>query len=188
MSLSIRIICLISSLALASCGTSEKKDMVKKIRTEVNNLKTIEKKKDYLINIKDSDQAARTLVKRAEQHFGNNSPEHELARQKMIILDSLNFQRIELYFVKYGYPTIENEGQVAAYIPLFITHHITNAEQFTRVFDTLRSAYKEGDLQASEFCRLLDKMYYFKFGKQWVMEKTYSSEDRIELLIDKLQL
>ena len=176
-----------SILFFFSCLTTSKTNNTL-FDKEIENLKTIEDKKNYLEAIFEADQKLRRNGQDSEimLQYGVNSKEHIAFVKKIIKQDSINLLKIEKYLLKHGHPKLKNLGEIATCTPSVVIHHAQSYEARERNFECLYEAYLNGDNGGLPM--LLGRMYRMKYQESFRMENPFSSESEINELIAKLGL
>lgn len=156
---------------------------------EFENINSIEEQKDYLEQLLRDDQEVRQ-GQDAEimLEFGYNSKEHTEYLNKQLQRDAENLAKAELYIEKFGYPNIEELGEVASRAPWLVVHHSMSYETRVKYFPIFYQAYKDGNIGEDLFALYLGRMHRMKYGESLKMENPYRSEDEIKQLIKKLGL
>lgn len=167
------IVCVINTFY--SCKYSnDDKEQVMFDCSEVQKLTTIEQKKEFLLDIWNSDQSIRSS--------GNNT-----SYEKMNKVDGINLKKIECYLATFDYPDISWDYRLNL-APYIVIHHSSSANEKRRNFTYLRKAYNAKQLKVGDFAFYLDRLYSKENGERFDMGSSYKEEDRVEQLIKVLNL
>jgi len=160
---------------LSSC-TSFKNDLAKQIEIEINSLKTIKEKENYLVAILEIDQGQRIL--------NNKSVKVKLDSNARRIQDKINLLKIEKYLERFGHPDKASFNSNALDAPWVVIHHAEGLDVRKKHFKTIYSAYLRGDIPDNAISFYLTRMYDIKHNwkKSHFMENPYTIEEQIETL------
>lgn len=165
----IRILfCLIALLTIC-IGCDKKNEINPDFIEEVATLRSDDERRVFLEEIRISNQKSRNNIMHIESVYGYNSKERSKALQEKIIADKINLQKIELYLEKYGHPSAEVHGELAAKTPYIILYHCSNLESKQKNFEYLYKAYKKGDLRPNSFAMFLSSYYNDQFDEKYYL-------------------
>jgi len=176
------------SLFLIGCKEEIKIDYAT-IEKEIEGVKTIDDKRNYLELIFKEDQKVRgshgseIMIK-----HGVNSKKYNEYVKKQIIQDAINLVKVEKYFEKFGHPISTEVGEIATVTPWTVIHHAQTYQERERNFEIFYKAYLNGNLDAGAISMFLGRMYEMKNRKRFQMKNPYKPEDKINELIKKLNL
>jgi hypothetical protein len=155
-----------------------------KVNLEVEKLASNSDKIKYLEMVYDTDQNIRKNND-AELDLGSKAEKEHY--KKMDSIDKLNYKRVDLYLKKFGYPKKDSMSVKAASAPWLVIHH-SNLNDRRKHFKTLHKAYQEGNIDVMQFDFYLGRTYQMKFGEYPKWEGPYKPEDKVEWLIQELDL
>lgn len=182
------IILILSLIALSGCQQYDKDEEVD-VDQEIAGLKTHTEKEKYLVSIFRLDQNIRNgesseiLLK-----YGENSEELRRFYKKMDSIDRLNMKRVESYLDQFEYPDRESFSQNAIITPWLVIHHSSDIKTRKKYFQVLKRAYQNGNLTSNQFDLFLGRTYHIKNGKYPSWEGPYKPDEKIDWLIDELDL
>lgn len=96
---------------------------------------------------------------------GADSEELRAFYSRIDSIDNLNFHRVEVYLVKFGYPHIDSVSKNANLTPWLIIHHSTDVQSGKSKFKVLNEAYRCGNLNSNQFDLYLGRTYQFINGE-----------------------
>jgi len=172
-------------LLLISCVMKKSKADYEK---EVSLLTETSKQQVFLENIYDLDQKVRKDVDTIEIQYGYESKERKEAVKRIVKIDVINLQKIELYLEQYGHPTIKVHGKKASSTPWIVIHHSGTIEARERNFRYLYSAYKNENLRSGSFSMYLNRFYSMRYGERFTLPNPYREEEMIHTLLTCLDL
>lgn len=120
--------------------------------------------------------------------YGEDSEELRAFYRRMDSIDNLNFQRVEAYLEKFGYPHIDSVSQNANLTPWLVIHHSTDVQSRKSNFKVLNEAYRSGNLNSNQFDLYLGRTYQLINGEYPKTEGAYIPEEKINRLIKELNL
>ncbi|MGY3791798.1 hypothetical protein [Aquimarina sp. 433] len=165
----IRILLCLIALFTICVGCGKKDEINQDFIEEVASLRSDNERRVFLEEIRISNQKSRNNIIHIESVYGYNSKERSKALQEKIIADKINLQKIELYLEKYGHPSAEIHGELAAKTPYIILYHCSNLESKQKNFEYLYKAYKKGDLRANSFAMFLSSYYNDQFDEKYYL-------------------
>lgn len=156
----------------------------------IENLTTDALKKEYLEAIFRADQAVRDAQEefRITSRYGRDSKEYRDYLNEMNQTDFVNLQKVETYLHYYYHPSKKALGEIAALTPWVVVHHQSEYEPRIANFNHLYSGYKNSDLEEGSFSMYLARMYQMKNGERLDMGGPHKEKDKIERLIEELDL
>lgn len=149
-------------------------------------LDTIEKRNQFLEEIRRSDQKVRNDRINLEETFGYNSQQVKEAYDKMKKIDNENIHLISAYLDKYGYPTKPEYSNEAISSPYLVIHHSSTNKYRKKYFPLLYRAHKKGDFSGLAF--FLGRMHHIEFGHFMSFKNPYTEEFEIDELTKALGL
>ncbi len=158
------------------------------ITEEVQGLVDVQKRKAYLEQIYKEDNQMRDQARKLVQQYGLNSEKGEAHAAKMKAKDAELLKKVEMYFAKYGAPTIKAVGRTAALAPWAVIHHSNDYDVKVRNFKFLNAAYRSEDIAEDAFSFYLNAMYKMKYGKRYEYPGRFKEVERIDSLIHLLEL
>ena len=176
--------------ALCSLGCKDKdSENPLPINEEIAALKTLGQKNDYLEKIFRADQDIRDgrdseLVLK----YGLDSPEVKSFHSKMESIDALNLEKIELYLKEFGYPNKDSVTTEAAMAPWIVIHHSMDVDKRKGFFSVLYQAYNDGFINTDQLELYLGRTYKFEYGTYPSGEGAYDPIEKINRLIEELNL
>jgi hypothetical protein len=159
------------------------------INEEIAALKTLVQKNDYLEKIYQADQDIRD-GKSSELilKYGLDSPEVLSFNSEMDSIDRLNLKKVEFYLKEFGYPSTDSVTREAAMAPWIVIHHSTDVDKRKRFFTDLFQAYNDGFINTDQFELYLGRTYKLEFGTYPFGEGAYDPIEKINGLIEALNL
>lgn len=161
-------------------------------RNLILSLDTSVEKENFLAKIFDEDQNIRdpeieyNILKRNE--FDRRSEEFQSHLKKMYSKDSLNVQKLILYFESHGFPQFENKNS-KAYSAIFAVAIHQNKENQRVLFPWLYKGYNQGYFEPKFLSSVLMRMHDSVFNKRLEINENGQSDDElIRILIEKLNL
>ncbi len=174
-------------LLLNSCGSVSLQPI--EIVNEVKRLKTNKDKQKYLEKIFEDDQKFRQgQSSNLWARYGTDSPQFVEYREALNYRDSINLVKVETYFEYFGHPLKVDVGDLASQVPYLVIHHSNSYEDRERNFPILFDAYNSGILEEEDFAFYLNRMHEMKFGDLLIPKGHYKEKDKIDEIIDKLDL
>jgi len=150
-------------LILNSCfqeKSKENSNIDLNFKTEIEDLKTVEKQIEYLEDIYRLDQKVRTDETKILEKYGYDSKEFNEAWIKINKTDNINLKKIETYLEIHGNPSILEHGKFACGAPWIVIHHDSNVDGARRRnFKYLYNAWKNKDLGGGPFAFYLNRFY-----------------------------
>jgi len=175
-------------VALLGCQETPKNDYAD-IDKEIEGLKTVGAKKQFLEKIMEDDQKVRDgSGAEIMLEYGKDSKEYRNYMEAQWQQDEINLVKIEKYLNKYGHPKRNELGETAAATPWAVIHHAEGYEDRERNFEYVYGAYLNGDIDDGMMSFYLGRMYQIKKGQRLKMESPYRPEDEINQLIRELNL
>ncbi|MEZ5059045.1 MAG: hypothetical protein R2879_18580 [Saprospiraceae bacterium] len=182
---------LIAIIFIFSFGCIEQKPPVPNpgMKEEIENLTTESSRKSFLEQILKDDQKVRgderqkLLLK-----YGNDSKEVMDYTKSQWAMDSINLLKITAYLEVFGYPSKEVLGKDASTAPWIVVHHCTDPYTRNYYFEALYKAYLNEDLDYNQMSLYLGRTYDFIFRKSFEMESPFKPDDKINALIEALDL
>jgi len=166
---------ILSVLLFFSSCAEEKKEKSQTIDcSAISKLESDQQKIEFLTGIWEIDQGIR-------------SPEVNTPGKEMNRLDEMNLLKIECYLQHFEYPK-PSFGYEANSAPWAVIHHSYTAEDRRRNFKSLYKAYLNDHLEEGHFAFFLDRLYKMENGSRYDMKSPYKESDRIEELIEALEL
>lgn len=161
-----------------------------RITNEVNGIINASQLGDYLREIQSIDQGTREKTTQMSIDFGSDSEEMRLAILAQVQLDLENLAKVELILMKFGYPGSAVVGRNTSDIPLMVIHHSQTYEIRVKHFETLYTAYLDGQINENLFSTYLERMYQMKFEERFDMPegKPFRLEQEVDTLIQILSL
>lgn len=179
---------LLASFLILACK-SEVQKKVSLIETELNGLKSIEEKKNYLEKIFEDDQAVRETDDSAILlKFGPESKEYKEIQKKQWDQDFINLLKIEAFLSKFGHPKRNEVGEIAAITPWTVIHHAQGIEIREKYFKILYQAYLDGHIDDSAMSMYLGRWYQMIHKTRFTMKSPFKPEDEINELIKVLKI
>lgn len=176
-------------LVLILCSSCYQNQLQKQINKEVEQLNTIEKQRQYLIDIYRLDQEVRKDEKRMVESHGLDRPEHRNSFHTMDKADKTNLLKVEYYLKKYGHPSKKTHGQDACSAPWIVIHHSgSDTAPRRRNFKYIYRAFKNGDIDDGAITFYLNRMYQIKFGQRIKWNRPYRVEEELDTLYRALSL
>lgn len=129
-----------------------------RIRAEIDQLGTDQRKRIWLEGVFRCDQAVRQRVQRSLALYGYGSPVHEQALRAMSDTDIVNLYRMELYLGEYGHPLDPSYGELALIAPWTVLHHAASGGTRRKWMPMLQQAHDAGILDASALNWYVDRM------------------------------
>lgn len=161
---------------------------LKEIDLEVRSISNSNELTGYLERISELDQKYRIEENSILEDFGYDSKEHKNIWKKIHQTDAENYFRVGAILERYGYPKVDSVGKIAAKAPWIVIHHSPYYEHRVKHFKVIYLAYLEGDLEEDALGMLMDRMHVIKFNKTFQMSGPYDMSDRIDTLIEVLEL
>ncbi len=155
--------------------------------TEIQTLKDDASKRAYLEIIFEKDQSVRQGDGEIILEHGVDSKQYQDHIKNMNIQDVENLAKIEHYLEVFDYPQKEL-GEIANMTPWLVIHHASSYQDRVRNFPILYKAYTQGDLDEGQFSMLLSRMYSAKKGSHPEMIGSYKEKDKINMIIEALEL
>lgn len=155
-----------------------------KIQKEVQDLSSLEQKKEYLENVLKEIQTFEE--KREASRFSGDYDEDDLLKEKeRIYLKS--FYSISSYFEEYGYPSRAELGQYAAFAPYAVVFfsedsRLIKEEQFKYFY----GAYRFNDLPEEVFLNYLLIYYENQTAKNYRLDRRADIQQNIHAIFDEL--
>jgi hypothetical protein len=159
------------------------------MKKEIENLTTAASKNSYLEQILKDDQKVRgdeeqeLLLK-----YGKDSKEVMEYTKAQWTMDSTNLLKITSFLQAYGYPSKEKLGKEVATAPWIVIQHCTDPYTRNFYFEDLYDAYLNEDLDYNQMSLYLGRTYDFIFRKSFEMESPFKPNDKIDALIEALDL
>ncbi len=155
----------------------------------MDQLNSIEKKKEFLTNLFNEDQKLRQgQDSKIMIEHGHKSEEFYAFIRKVKAQDSINLIKAESYLSKYGYPKLEEVGEIPTSAIWTVIHHSGNSEVLFRNFPYIYQAYLDEDLDDGALSFYLNGMYQIEFKERFRKTSTYSIKEEINTLIEVLNL
>ena len=155
----------------------------------IENIKTNEQKKGYLLEILEREQIEpKESISDIILKYGKPSKAYDAYIQENATRNGKNIKLLENYFSAFGYPKIGEVGENAASAPWLVFLQSQNYYVKERNFISLYRGYRSGDMKKRDFMSLLDMMYNHKFGKDFEMEGAYQGDIKIDQQIKILGL
>lgn len=157
---------------------------------EIKSLKTDDQKRAYLEGIYEADQKVRNTEKEVSiiGQYGYRSDQHMTYIEDQWRQDEQNIVKIESYLAEYGHPEFISLGEVATKTPWLVIHHSADADLRLKYFGTLYSAYLRKNIDYSALALYLESTYRMLHDEEIRIEYPYTTNDRIEFLINQLNL
>lgn len=157
---------------------------------EVEKLASNDEKRSFLETILELDQEVRSSSVEAKliAEFGYNSDKHMGFIEKQWAQDEINLLKVEAFIEEYGYPRIAELGKDAAITPWLVIHHSTDMEKRLAHFSVLYGAYLTQDIKDIALSMYLERTYKFIHRESITMEDPYTTDEKIDRLIEKLDL
>jgi len=167
-------------------------DLEAKEVEEIENLKRIEQKNNFLMNLWESDQKIRDGTgQELISKFGYKSDEHNAYRAKAIKTDKRIFLKLKTYLEIHSYPQNKEEYHWKAInaFPIIIGHNSNYKEQ-EAILNHLIESYKKGYCDKGELIWVLGEMYESKNrGKRYEMKsKVFTPEQEFQELSEALNI
>lgn len=176
-------------LFLVNCtSTSQQEIDAEQIEQELELLVTKSLKREYLERIFEQDQYYRKRDSEIIESIGYDSKEHKENTALMMRNDVENVLKMDGYLKKFEYPDPVEFGTDAANTPWLVIHHSTDTGIRYKYFNILYKAYSENKIDDNAFALYLDRTYMFVFGESFEMSSPYQMDDRIEKLIELLEM
>lgn len=135
---------LFSIFIVNSSCSSEKDKLMHQIDLEINNLKTIEQRNNFLTRIFKDDQDLR--LENQDPKFENLPVSQNNEAEGKFSQDQLNLIKIEKYLMQFGHPDKANFSGEALNAPWIVIHHAKGLEVRKKHFKTIYNAYLRGDI------------------------------------------
>ena len=186
--MNVQLFALIPILLIAvSCSNTHKNSS--SLVHQIESLNTVEKQKQYLIEIYRLDQLVRKNETAQSGKFGYQSQEHKLAIEEVMTTDELNLNKVELYLEKFGHPNMDQHGKEACNVPWLIIHHAMDGlAPRRRNFKYIYVAYKNGDINDNAISFYLNRMYDIQYGNRIEWDRPYRIEEELDTLFKALDL
>ena len=170
-------------------GCNKKMIDASKNNITIENIKTNEQKRNYLLAILADEQSEpKESVSDIILKYGKPSKEYDNYIKNFYAKNNKNIVLIEKYFSAFGYPKISEVGDDAASTPWLVFLQSYNFYSKERNFIYLYRGFQAGDMRKKDFMWLLDIMYNHKFGKEYQMVGEYDENKKIEQQITDLGL
>ncbi len=158
------------------------------IAEQIASLRTVESQRLFLEAIKDLDQQVRIEEGNAIEKFGQNSPEHQEARQKWIAADEINFAKIEAYLLRYGHPTVALHGKKATDTPWLVIHHGPDEAIRERNFKYFYQAWKNKDIGTGTLNFFMGRWHNIKYGHRIRWNGPFTAEEERDTFFKALNI
>lgn len=175
-------------LVLFALMVSCKSESTNSISQEVIELSNLADREEYLLNLFNQDQAIRIGVDTIVQNYGYDSEAYREYVNNILKLDSLNFLKLKTFLELHGYPSCSMEDKFICTIPVFIVGHYGVFEKQKEIFDYFYMAYTTNLLEGEYFLFMLNEMYEAHHGKQYAFESNMPTSERVQILMDSLDL
>ena len=173
-------------LALTNCTEPK---VVDPVYAEIDALEAGEAHWKYLEQLFQDDQELRQgQSSQLMLQYGKESPEFQAFQEQFNARDALNLKKTEYYLKQYGYPTVEEVGELAAAAMWAVIHHADDLDARRRNFPALYKAYQDGAIDDAAFSMYLNRTYEQQFGERLTLEGSFREEQRIDTLIRALKL
>lgn len=158
-------------------------------KSQIGKLNSIEKKKEFLTNLFKEDQKLRQgQDSKIMIEHGYKSKEFYAFIKKVKAQDSINLIKAESYLNQYGYPKLEEVGEIAASSIWTVIHHSGDSKVLFRNFPYIHQAYLDKDLDQGALSFYLQGMYEIEYGERFRQTGTYDAQEKIDELIKILKL
>ncbi len=128
-------------------------------KTEADSLTTV------LLRILETDQYDRNQMAEVSTRFGGDSPQIKALFKHMKQTDSLNFIEVDQILTRYGWLSSSRIGPDANRTLFMVIQHADLPAQ-EKYLPMMTEAVKQGDLKASSFALLQDRLALYKGQKQ----------------------
>jgi len=160
-----------------------------KIYNEVDSINSSVELQAYLRQIYALDQKYRAEENDVLDKFGHDSKEYKQIWEKINQTDAENLVRVEYIFKKFGYPKRSEVGEIAASAPWFVVHHVSGDNAVReKHFKIIYRAYVDGNISGGQMDFYLGRMYRIKFGTYFNMPSQFKEHEKIDTLIQILEL
>lgn len=175
---------------LISCSGTKEENSSSAIDEAVMQLETKEEKKQYLLAVRENDQAIRHGNKGAylKVQYGENSQEYQDYIRQVMVQDEENLLKIQSYLATHGYPNWLEVGYEAAQTPWLVIHHSTDVALRNSYFKQFYVAYRRGNLDVNNLALYLGRTYEMVNGELLTIEGPYTVGQQIDSLVSALNL
>ena len=176
-------VCLVWACNESTPKTNTEDPVLKEIKT----LTTKEDHWKYLEQLFHDDQRLRQgQGSQIMLAHGKDSPEYAAFNEEYAANDLLNLKKSEIYLAEYGYPKVEEVGELAASAIWAVVHHSPDLEARMRNLPALHQAFLDGAIDESAFSMFLNRTYRHKYGERLKLEGQFREEARIDTLLRAL--
>ena len=181
------------TIAVISCtdksdGYQPPREFHEQTNLEMKLLLSQEQLSLYLGDIRVLDQANRKKEIEILENPEQGPDEVEAIKTEIDRIDIENLVRIEAIFRTFGYPKKDSVGFRPANVSCEVITRSTNFETQRTHFNRIYNAYLNGDVHEILFELYLDGMYVLKFEEDFKMPSPYRLEEKIQAMIEVLEL